>query len=68
MFNLRRVIRLCPAFTVVAALLAGSASQSYAETGTVSENHQGRVYRWCRWWLRHFDIPGQAISAEYRWR
>src|SRR5215468_6936061 len=32
------------------------------------ENHQGRVYRWCRWWLRHFDLPGQAISADHWWR
>ena len=35
MLNLFRAIRLCSAIMVVAALLAGSASQSYAATGTV---------------------------------
>ena len=35
MLNLFRAIRLCPAIIVMAALLAGSASQSYAATGTV---------------------------------
>ena len=35
MLNLFRAIRLCSAIIVVTALLASSASQSYAETGTV---------------------------------
>jgi hypothetical protein len=35
MLNLFRAIRLCAAVIVVAALLAGSVSQSYAENGTV---------------------------------
>src|SRR5262249_23951691 len=33
-----------------------------------TENHHGRVYRRSRWRLWHFDLPGQAISAEHWWR